>query len=130
MLTSVCSINYVVLLCNHISLMKVFYEKTLGFTIHGGGDEWVEFKIGETFLTLRPRGRWYDGEIKNDAAKVQLAFRVEAQEVEKCYQELTEKKVEILETPTDHVYGHRTLFFRDPENNILEIYADVNYDSL
>ena len=41
------------------------------------------------------------------------------------YRELLEKQVEILEPPRDWSYGHRTLFFRDPEGNILEIYADI-----
>jgi catechol 2,3-dioxygenase-like lactoylglutathione lyase family enzyme len=27
--------------------------------------------------------------------------------------------------PTDRPWGHRTLFFRDPDGNILEIYADL-----
>ena len=31
----------------------------------------------------------------------------------------------ILEPPRDWDYGHRTLFFRDPEGNILEIYAEI-----
>jgi catechol 2,3-dioxygenase-like lactoylglutathione lyase family enzyme len=27
--------------------------------------------------------------------------------------------------PTDQPWGHRTLFFRDPDGNVLEIYADI-----
>ena len=42
-----------------------------------------------------------------------------------CHQELLDKKMEILEPPRDQDYGHRTLFFRDPEGNILEIYAEI-----
>jgi len=57
--------------------------------------------------------------------KVQLAFHVAPSEVERWYFELLEKKVEILEPPRDRDYGHRTLFFKDPEGNILEIYADI-----
>jgi catechol 2,3-dioxygenase-like lactoylglutathione lyase family enzyme len=46
-------------------------------------------------------------------------------EVDACYTELLEKGVEILDAPRDQEYGHRTMFFRDPEGNILEIYADI-----
>ena len=42
-----------------------------------------------------------------------------------CWQELIEADVEILDPPKDESYGHRTLFFRDPERNVLEIYADI-----
>jgi uncharacterized glyoxalase superfamily protein PhnB len=56
---------------------------------------------------------------------VQLAFRVSASEVEGCYEELAGRGVTILQEPRDFEYGHRTLFFSDPEANILEIYADI-----
>jgi catechol 2,3-dioxygenase-like lactoylglutathione lyase family enzyme len=46
-------------------------------------------------------------------------------EVEICHRELLARHVEILDPPRDMDYGHRTLFFRDPEGNILEIYADI-----
>jgi len=29
------------------------------------------------------------------------------------------------ETPQDQPWGHRTLFFRDPDGNVLEIYAEI-----
>lgn len=25
----------------------------------------------------------------------------------------------------DHPFGHRTIFFRDPDGNVLEIYAEI-----
>jgi catechol-2,3-dioxygenase len=33
--------------------------------------------------------------------------------------------VNIVSGPTDHAFGHRTLFFRDPDGNVLEIYAEI-----
>ncbi|WP_436437827.1 VOC family protein, partial [Enterococcus faecium] len=27
--------------------------------------------------------------------------------------------------PTDRPFGHRTLFFRDPDGNLLEVYAEI-----
>ncbi len=53
------------------------------------------------------------------------------QEVQSCYEELKEKQVEIiqaLQTIDRSVWKywkHRTLFFKDPEENILEIYAEI-----
>lgn len=34
----------------------------------------------------------------------------------------------MVEKPTNQDWPHRTLFFRDPENNIIEIYADIHPD--
>ena len=50
--------------------------------------------------------------------------------INSCYDELMEKNVEIIEAPTDkdmRYWKHRTLFFKDPENNILEIYAEIEF---
>ena len=82
-------------------------------------------RAGAVLLTLRRRGRSYDGTKIADGASLQLAFRVAPEEVDACYRELIRERVEILEPPRDQDYGHRTLFFRDPEGNILEIYAEI-----
>jgi glyoxylase I family protein len=105
--------------------MKAFYHETLGFPIERDWDDWIEMRAGAILLTLRKRGRPYDGSKHPYSASVQLAFRVAPPEVDQCYAELLHMQVEILEPPRDQDYGHRTLFFKDPEGNILEIYADI-----
>jgi lactoylglutathione lyase len=119
------TLDYVILLCEDIPPMKTFYQEIMGFQIYRDNGEWVEMKIGASLLTLRKRGRPYDGAKPANTAGVQLAFRVAPVEVEACHQELLTKHVQSLDPPRDMDYGHRTLFFRDPEGNILEIYADI-----
>ena len=125
MLKNIRTLDYVILLCEDIVSMKTFYHEILGFPIYRDQEEWVEMNIGATLLTLRKRGRSYDGAKIHNTAGVQLAFRVTPAKVEGCYRELIAKQVEILDPPRDMDYGHRTLFFKDPEGNILEIYADI-----
>ena len=125
MLKALRSLDYVVLLCHDVGVMKQFYQDVLGFQAHRTLDGWIEMKVGAVLLTLRQRDRPYDGTAIPGSAGVQLAFRVEPAEVDSCYAELLEKQVEILDGPRDWDYGHRTLFFRDPEGNVLEIYADI-----
>jgi glyoxylase I family protein len=78
---------------------------------------------------LRPRGlrgSWHDGPAVDGAACIQLAFRLPPPAVEQCHQELIASGVEILSPPEDlPSWRHRTLFFRDPEGNIIEIYAEI-----
>ena len=121
------TLNYVVLLCEDITAMKAFYHEVLGFPIERDWEDWIEMRLGTVLLTLRERGRPYDGQAPRGGAGagVQLAFRVAAHEVDEWHAELLRKQVEILEPPRDRDYGHRTLFFKDPEGNILEIYADI-----
>jgi catechol 2,3-dioxygenase-like lactoylglutathione lyase family enzyme len=125
MLSSIHSVDYVILLCADVQRMKAFYRSTLGFPIERDWDNWVEMRLGPVRLTLRPRGRAYDGPATPHTAGVQLAFRVALPAVDGCYQELLERGVTLLEPPRNWDSGHRTLFFHDPEHNVLEIYADL-----
>jgi len=125
MLNHIRNLDYVVLLCEDVSQMKAFYHETLGFPIYRDWEDWIEMRVGNVLLTLRRRGRPYDGDKHPNSASVQLAFRVMPKEVDECYAELVQKQVEMIEPPRDQDYGHRTLFFKDPEGNILEIYADI-----
>jgi catechol-2,3-dioxygenase len=125
MLQAIRNVDYVILLCQDLSRMREFYHEKLGFPIYRVLNGWIELRVGAVLLTLRERGRSYDGAKGEDHAEVQLAFRVTPAQVDSCYAELLERRVEILEPPECSASGHKTLFFRDPEGNILEIYADL-----
>jgi lactoylglutathione lyase len=129
MLRTIRNVDYVILLCDDVEMMKHFYHEVMEFPIQREWPGWIEMSVGSVRLTLRERGRPYDGPKTTGSAGVQLAFRVAPSEVETCYQELVQKGVAILQEPRDFDYGHRTLFFNDPEGNILEIYADIDTKS-
>ena len=120
--------DYAVLLCSRMQETRAFYRDVMGFPVETDRENWVSFRVGATLLTLRPRGRWSvcdDGELPSGSAAVQLAFRVPPPAVDACHAELVAKGVPILRGPTDLPHWrHRTLFFRDPEGNIIEIYAE------
>jgi catechol 2,3-dioxygenase-like lactoylglutathione lyase family enzyme len=59
------------------------------------------------------------------SASLQLAFKVAAPEVDQCADELVRQGVALLSPPTDQTFGHRTLFFRDPDGNLLEMFAEI-----
>lgn len=116
--------DYIILPCKNMKEMRIFYKDVMGFPLDLDSDNWVSFRVGSTLLTLRPRGR-YDGPAASGSAAVQLAFRVPPPAVDTCHAELVAKGVPILQAPTDLPdWRHRTLYFRDPENNLVEIYAE------
>jgi len=122
------NLDYVILPCRDIGAARDFYLNVMQFALVEDSENWVRFRVGSTFLTLRPRGRWnawHDGDVDPGSAQVQLAFLVAYEEVDQCHQELVAQGVEIVDPPRDQDFGHRTLFFRDPENNVLEIYAEL-----
>ncbi len=122
------SIDYTVIYVRDMATMRAFYGRTLGFALHRElSASWVEFRVGATLLALAERGRRFaDPPPPDGALSLQLAFRVAPAEVASCAATLQERGVHIVEGPTDQPFGHRTLFFRDPDGNVLEIYAEID----
>jgi catechol 2,3-dioxygenase-like lactoylglutathione lyase family enzyme len=123
------NLDYTVLLCERLAETTAFYREVMGFQVEVELDNWVSFRIGAAILALRPRGpapAWDDGPAVTGSAAVQLAFRVPPSALDACYAELVANEVPILREPTDlPAWRHRAFFFRDPEDNVIEIYAEV-----
>ena len=120
------SIDYTVICVRQMAAMREFYGTTLGFPIHRElSPRWVEYRVGSNLLALTERGQFDDPPTPPGIMSLQLAFRVAPHEVSGCAAALAERGVKIIEGPTDQSFGHRTLFFRDPDGNLLEIYAEI-----
>jgi lactoylglutathione lyase len=121
------SIDYTVIFARNMPAMREFYETTLGFPLHKQlGPAWLEFRVGSNVLALTERGLVFDDPAPpHGALSLQMAFRVAPAEVATCAATLEERGIKIISGPTDQPWGHRTLFFRDPDGNVLEIYAEI-----
>ena len=121
------SLDYTIIFARQMAAMREFYEKTLGFPLHKErGSRWIEFRVGSSLLALTQRGVVFDDPSPPvGVLSLQLAFRVAPAEVASCAAVLRERGVTIISGPTDQAFGHRTLFFRDPDGNVLEIYAEI-----
>lgn len=121
--------DHVVLLCRDIARMRAFYAEVMAFPLRIDTATWVSLAVGGMLLSLRPRGHsraGEDGPAVPGAAAVHLAFRVPPSAVDACRDELAAKGVALAAPPTDLPgWRHRALFFRDPEDNVIEIYAEV-----
>lgn len=121
------AIDYTVIFVRDMAAMRRFYEDVLGFPLlRELAAGWIEYRVGGNTLALaRPRLTAADVPTPNGSASLQLAFKVSAPEVDRCADELLRQGVTLLSPPTAEVFGHRTLFFRDPDGNLLEVFADV-----
>lgn len=121
------SLDYTVIFARNMPAMREFYAATLGFPLHKElGLQWLEFRVGSNILALTQRGVLFDDPAPPEGAlSLQLAFRVAPSEVATCAAALAERGVKVISGPTDQPWGHRTLFFRDPDGNVLEIYAEI-----
>jgi lactoylglutathione lyase len=122
------SLDYTVIFARQMAKMREFYASTMGFPLHRElSPRWVEFRVGWNILALTERGgRFDDPSPPIGVLSLQLAFRVAPHEVDECAATLAERGVGIVSPPTDQPFGHRTLFFRDPDGNVLEIYAEIS----
>ncbi len=121
------SIDYTVIFVRDMTAMRRFYEEVLAFPLTRElSPDWIEYQIGSNTLALaKPNRTATDAPTPNGSAALQLAFKVSPPEVDQCADELVRHGVTIVSPPTDQSFGHRTLFFRDPDGNLLEVYAEI-----
>ena len=123
------NLDYVILLCARMSDTRAFYLETMKFLLDTDQPNWVSFRVGSGLFTLRPRGRSLageDGPAVVGSASVQLAFRIPPSAIDDWHAQLIAKGVTILSPPRDLPnWRHRTIFFHDPEFNVIELYAEI-----
>jgi catechol 2,3-dioxygenase-like lactoylglutathione lyase family enzyme len=126
-LSQIRQIDYTVIYARDMAAMRDFYENVMAFPLlRTLSDRWLEYRVGSTTLALTTHGgRFNDPPPEQGALSLQLAFRVPPQVVAECAAVLEAKGVRLISPLTDHPFGHRTIFFRDPDGNVLEIFAEI-----
>ena len=121
------AIDYTVIFVRDMETMRYFYENVMGFSLlRELSSNWIEYRVGGNTLVLsRPGLTALDAPTPGGSASLHLAFKVSAVEVDQCAEELMRKGINLLSPPTDRDFGHRTLFFRDPDGNLLEMFAEI-----
>jgi catechol 2,3-dioxygenase-like lactoylglutathione lyase family enzyme len=121
------AIDYTVIFVRDMAAMRNFYQGVLRFPVlRELSAKWIEYRLGNNTLALAvPTRTAADAPTPGGSAALQLAFKVLPPEVDRCADELLRQGVKLVSPPTDQSFGHRTLFFRDPDGNLLEIFADI-----
>jgi catechol 2,3-dioxygenase-like lactoylglutathione lyase family enzyme len=121
------AIDYTVIFVRDMAAMRRFYEDILGFPLlRELSPGWIEYRLGDNTLALaKPSLTAADAPTPTGSASLQLAFKVSVSEVDQCADQLVRQGVSLLSPPTDQAFGHRTLFFRDPDGNLLEVFAEI-----
>jgi catechol 2,3-dioxygenase-like lactoylglutathione lyase family enzyme len=119
-------IDYTIVFARDMAKMRRFYQDVLGFEVARElGPQWVEYRVGENVLALTERGLMFDdAATPQGALSLQMAFRMGHDELEEGIAGLRAAGV-VVDGPADQPWGHRTAFFRDPDGNVLELFADL-----
>jgi len=126
-LSQIRQIDYTVLYSRDLPAMRYFYESVMEFPLQRVlSEHWIEYRVGANTLALTVHGPRFGGTPPaTGELSLQLAFRVAPPVVAQCATALEARGVVLIAPLTDQPFGHRTIFFRDPDGNVLEIYAEL-----
>ena len=116
-------LNYVVLACSDLATTRRFYTDRLRLAVPYERADWIEFKLENVTLALRPRSEPFFLPSRSDTERTaaQLAFGVPFAEVDRWFEKLSGSGVSVLDPPRNQSWGHRTFYFAEPEGNVGEI---------
>ena len=127
-------LNCIRLLVNDFDKCFKFYSETLGLNVTWGkiGGDYASFDIGipsglsifKSDLMASAIGNSEKTLPIDNREKIAIILKVD--DVDRSYMELKEKGVEFVNKPTDMTgWGMRAVHFRDPENNLIEIWSEL-----
>lgn len=128
--------NNIRLLVNDFDRSFAFYKDILGLNCSWGkpGDNFASFDIGIPSglclfkADLMEAVTGADQEAKQTRTTPdKMAIVIEVQNLDQTCQSLKDKGLEFITMPVDMpVWGIRVAHFRDPENNLIELYTELS----
>ncbi len=127
-------LNNIRLFVHNFDACFTFYKDTLGLECTWGhlGENYASFNIG------LPSGlAIFSAELMSDAipgyvvkktktSVDKMSIIIQVDNVDESYRSLQEKGVKFLNAPIDmQAWGIRVVHFRDPENNLIELFQEL-----
>lgn len=127
-------LNCIRLLVEDFDKCFKFYSETLGLNVTWGkiGGDYASFDIGipsglsifKSDLMASAIGNSEKTLPIDNREKIAIILKVD--NVDTSFRDLANKGVEFVNKPTDMTgWGMRTVHFRDPENNLIEIWSEL-----
>lgn len=116
------------LITNDVKRLVEFYEPVLALKAKKTGEDYAEFPTGVGVLAIFSKDaqeKYIPGSA--EAAKnrsVVLQFRVS--DVDQEYRRLQSLVKSWVKAPTTQFWGTRSIYFRDPDGNLVDFYAPIN----
>jgi len=108
-----------------IKVLTDFHEKVLQIEPETYGDDYVEFPTDAGVLSLfsfKAHEELAPGSTKPATnGCLELEFQVE--DVDQEFSRLKQMDVEWVKLPTTQAWGNRSIYFRDPDGNLINFYT-------
>jgi lactoylglutathione lyase len=110
-----------------------FYSNILALECTWGkpGENYASFSLGSTSAIALFKAELMGSAInskveKNEILQDKIAIIIQVDNIDETYISLQDKGVQFLTAPKDmSAWGIRAVHFRDPENNLFELYSDL-----
>jgi catechol 2,3-dioxygenase-like lactoylglutathione lyase family enzyme len=120
------SLNSVCLITHDVPGLRAFYQSVLDVAAEGD-DVFTTFSTQEAALTLFSTHGLEDmvpGLMANAGAGNSF-IEFEVEDVDQDYERLKALSVTVVKPPTTQPWGVRSVWFRDPDGNLVNFYARV-----
>lgn len=115
------------LVTDKVSLLKTFYENVFG-TVAEGDDEFAYFIFHNIHISIFSKGnleKMAHGST-NGIGSGSCIIEIGVEDVDYEFSNLTKLGVKIIKLPTTQPWGIRSVWFSDPDGNIINFCCNVN----
>jgi len=116
------------IITENIEPLREFYKDVLQIEPQTYGDGYVEFptECGTLSLfSLAAHEKLAPGSARS-AANRSLELEFQVADVDEEYERLQEMEIEWVKPPTTQPWGNRSIYFRDPDGNLINFYTYVS----
>ena len=120
-------LTHVFIITDNIERMLSFYRDVLLIEPQPDSGNYVEFVTEGTTLSLGTvalQESLAPGSAK-PASNHSTMFEIQVDDVDKEYERLQKMDIEWVKPPTTQPWGNRSIYFRDPDGNLLNFYTRV-----
>ena len=122
------------IITNDINRMVAFYERVTGMSADRPVPTFAEFRTGVATLaigsveTLQPFG---GAKVASPAANSSAIIEFQVDDVDADYRQLADLIGEgLVQEPTTMPWGNRSLLFRDPDGNLVNLFTPVTAEAI
>lgn len=122
-------LKHICLLTENVRKLYLFYKEVTQLDAKFSGIDYVEFDLGGTKLSIyniKAHNTMVDDlvtQIQNTSSMIEI----EVDDVDMEYERLCQMNIKCAKLPTTQPWGTRSVYFYDPDENLINFFSRVNF---